>query len=124
MTAPRPRVEGEAALRAALDTIKAEQPCPNVTTTLTALREMARQDSIYRGALYDTTTRAATVIEHQLAEVARLTAEVERLREIADDALLQAEMFDEHDPTVQSIRARLAALALPTPAPEATNDGK
>ena len=133
MTAPTPerRVgEADAELQAALATIKAAQPCPNVTTTLTALRELAKQDSHYRGALYDTTTRAATVIEHQVDAVARLRAEVERLRGIAEYAVWMLNEWDESmssyqqgtsdGATAKELAARLAGLSLPTPAPEAT----
>jgi hypothetical protein len=73
--------------------------------------------------LYNEKVRVARDLLDERAAVSRLTAEVERLTWEAGElrALVKyaAQHVDERE-TMHAIRDRLAALSLPTPAPEAT----
>jgi hypothetical protein len=48
------------------------------------------------------------------AVVAEMQRRIEGLIEVAHDALVQAELYDEHDPTIAAIRTRLDEFAPPS----------
>jgi hypothetical protein len=47
-------------------------------------------------------------------QVAEMQRRIEGLIEVAHDALVQAELYDEHDPTIAAIRTRLDEFAPPS----------
>ena len=106
MTAPRPRVEGEA--------ITSEQLLADATWAVDRFPETAK-----------TLRRAAATIAALTAEVERLRGEKNHAIGVASDALHLAwgRLVFGHDDESEdnALQGRLAALALPTNAPEATD---
>lgn len=147
-SAPRPRVEGErVALLAkehpghiglatirdlALDLLDERAEVSRLTAEVERWKADVKQADRERGealAEYERMMAGRNIatadLESATAEVERLTKEKAEAVAIAEDYQVQAELFAGDgvhlDPTLAALRARLAALSLPTPAPEAPN---